>query len=34
VIPPDDFSLRHGDLVEIAVEKIGTLQNPVIQLWP
>ena len=34
VIPPDGFSLRHGDLVEIAIEKIGTLQNPVIQLSP
>jgi len=32
VVPPDDFSLRHGDLVEITVEKIGTLRNPVIQL--
>jgi len=32
VVPPDDFSLRHGDLVEITIEKMGTLQNPVIQL--
>ena len=32
VVPPDDFSLRYGDLVEIAIEKIGALRNPVIQL--
>jgi len=32
VVPPDNFSLRHGDLVEITIERIGTLQNPVIQL--
>jgi len=32
VVPPDDLSLKHGDLVEITIEKIGTLRNPVIQL--
>jgi len=32
IVPPDDFSLEHGDLVEITIEKIGTLRNPVIQL--
>jgi 2-dehydro-3-deoxy-D-arabinonate dehydratase len=32
VVPPDDLSLRHGDLVEITIEKIDTLQNSVIQL--
>jgi 2-dehydro-3-deoxy-D-arabinonate dehydratase len=31
VVPPDEFSLRHGDLVGIAVDGIGTLNNPVIQ---
>jgi len=31
-VPPDDFSLKHGDLVEITIERIGTLRNPVIQL--
>jgi len=32
IVPPDDFSLKHGDIVEITIEKIGTLRNPVIQL--
>lgn len=32
VVPPDDLSLKHGDLVEITIEKIGTLHNPVMQL--
>ncbi|WP_165221378.1 fumarylacetoacetate hydrolase family protein [Aquisphaera insulae] len=31
VVPPDDFSLRAGDVVSISVEGIGTLVNPVIQ---
>ncbi|PDM26878.1 fumarylacetoacetate hydrolase [Candidatus Bathyarchaeota archaeon B24-2] len=32
IVPPDDFALRDGDLVEITIEKIGTLRNPVKQL--
>lgn len=32
IIPPDDFTLEEGDLVNIKVENIGTLQNPVKQL--
>lgn len=32
VVPPGEFSLEHGDLVEISMEKIGTLRNSVIQL--
>ncbi len=32
IVPPDEFSLKHGDRVEIAIENIGTLRNPVIQL--
>ena len=27
VIPPDDFTLRQGDVVEITVPEIGTLRN-------
>jgi 2-dehydro-3-deoxy-D-arabinonate dehydratase len=29
LVPPDDFTLAHGDVVEIAVSGIGTLRNPV-----
>jgi 2-dehydro-3-deoxy-D-arabinonate dehydratase len=29
IIPPDDFSLTGGDLVEISIDGIGTLTNPV-----
>ncbi|MEM2183370.1 MAG: fumarylacetoacetate hydrolase family protein [Candidatus Bathyarchaeia archaeon] len=32
IIPPDDFCLRDGDIVEITIEKIGTLRNPVKRL--
>ena len=31
IVPPDEFSLRHGDLVRITIDGIGTLSNPVIQ---
>jgi 2-dehydro-3-deoxy-D-arabinonate dehydratase len=31
LVPPDDFSLRAGDMVEITIDGIGTLANPVIQ---
>jgi 2-dehydro-3-deoxy-D-arabinonate dehydratase len=31
IIPPDDFSLRLGDTVRIAIDGIGTLTNPVAQ---
>ncbi|MEM2152463.1 MAG: fumarylacetoacetate hydrolase family protein [Candidatus Bathyarchaeia archaeon] len=34
IIPPDDFSLMSGDIVEITIEKIGSLRNPVKQLQP
>jgi 2-dehydro-3-deoxy-D-arabinonate dehydratase len=30
IVPPDDFTLRAGDLVHIWIEGIGTLSNPVI----
>jgi 2-dehydro-3-deoxy-D-arabinonate dehydratase len=26
-VPPDDFSLRTGDVVEITIDGIGTLSN-------
>src|SRR5262249_48350575 len=29
VVPPDEFTLHHGDQIAIAVEGIGTLQNTV-----
>ncbi len=29
IVPPDDFSLRSGDVVEISIDGIGTLVNPV-----
>ena len=29
IIPPDEFTLRSGDLVEITIEPIGTLVNAV-----
>jgi 2-dehydro-3-deoxy-D-arabinonate dehydratase len=32
IVPPNEFSLQSGDLVEIEIENIGTLSNPVIQL--
>ena len=32
IVPPDDFSLRNGDFVEITIEGIGTLRNSVLQL--
>jgi 2-dehydro-3-deoxy-D-arabinonate dehydratase len=28
IVPPDDFSLRAGDVVEITIDGIGTLSNP------
>jgi 2-dehydro-3-deoxy-D-arabinonate dehydratase len=31
IVPPDEFSLRHGDMVRITIDGIGTLSNPVIQ---
>lgn len=30
IVPPDDFTLQAGDLVEIAISGIGTLRNPVV----
>lgn len=29
IVPPDDFTLRSGDLVRITIAGIGTLENPV-----
>lgn len=29
IVPPDDFTLRVGDIVEITIEGVGTLTNPV-----
>jgi 2-dehydro-3-deoxy-D-arabinonate dehydratase len=31
VVPPDEFSLRPGDLVHITIDGVGTLTNPVVQ---
>jgi 2-dehydro-3-deoxy-D-arabinonate dehydratase len=30
IVPPDDFALQHGDVIEITVPEIGTLRNPVL----
>lgn len=32
IVPPDDFTLRAGDVVRIEVAGIGTLENPVIEV--
>jgi 2-dehydro-3-deoxy-D-arabinonate dehydratase len=32
IVPPDNFTLRDGDLVEISIDNIGSLRNPVKQL--
>jgi 2-dehydro-3-deoxy-D-arabinonate dehydratase len=29
IVPPDDFSLAHGDIVRISIDNIGTLANVV-----
>ncbi|MEO6810230.1 MAG: fumarylacetoacetate hydrolase family protein [Isosphaeraceae bacterium] len=31
IVPPDEFSLRSGDEVQITIDGIGTLINPVVQ---
>jgi 2-dehydro-3-deoxy-D-arabinonate dehydratase len=31
IVPPDEFSLRAGDIVRITIDGIGTLANPVVQ---
>ena len=31
IVPPDEFSLRAGDVVRITIDGIGTLTNPVVQ---
>jgi 2-dehydro-3-deoxy-D-arabinonate dehydratase len=32
IVPPDTFTLQQGDVVEITIEGVGTLRNPVIEL--
>jgi 2-dehydro-3-deoxy-D-arabinonate dehydratase len=32
IVPPDNFTLQQGDFVEIDIENIGTLKNPVKKL--
>lgn len=34
VVPPDEFDLQPDDAVEITIEGIGTLRNPVVQGGP
>ncbi len=31
IVPPDEFALQNGDRVEITIDGIGTLANPVVQ---
>lgn len=30
-VPPPPFTLAHGDTVEIGIDSIGTLTNPVVR---
>jgi 2-dehydro-3-deoxy-D-arabinonate dehydratase len=30
VVPPDDFTLQHGDVVTIEIDGVGALVNPVV----
>jgi 2-dehydro-3-deoxy-D-arabinonate dehydratase len=32
LVPPDEMSLESGDVVEITIESIGTLVNPVVSV--
>lgn len=32
LVPPDEFTLRPGDVVTIEIEEIGTLRNPVVEV--
>ena len=32
IIPPSEFTLEDGDVVEITIDQIGTLHNPVVRL--
>jgi 2-dehydro-3-deoxy-D-arabinonate dehydratase len=32
IVPPDDFSLKNEDIIEIEIDKIGLLKNTVMQL--
>ena len=32
IVPPDDFALRNGDVVQISIDTVGVLRNPVKQL--
>ncbi len=34
LVPPDDFTLKNGDMVSITIDGIGTLTNPVVQANP
>lgn len=31
VVPPSDFTLHKGDMVEISIDGVGTLANPIVQ---
>ena len=31
IVPPSDFTLQKGDLVEISIDGVGTLANPIVQ---
>jgi 2-dehydro-3-deoxy-D-arabinonate dehydratase len=32
IIPPSEFTLEHGDDVEISIDNIGSLHQPVVRL--
>jgi 2-dehydro-3-deoxy-D-arabinonate dehydratase len=31
IVPGDDFTLKPGDIVDITIDGIGTLSNPVVR---
>jgi 2-dehydro-3-deoxy-D-arabinonate dehydratase len=31
IVPPNDFTLLPGDIIDITIDGIGTLSNPVVQ---
>ena len=33
IIPPQDFTLKENDIVEIQIEKIGVLRNKIVLVW-
>jgi 2-dehydro-3-deoxy-D-arabinonate dehydratase len=32
IVPPEDFTLAAGDIVTVAIDEIGALTNPVVEV--